>query len=194
MIAPPERSAERDEAILAALPFVADRGWNVRTAMEAAGPDADLLFPGGAADMVEAYIDLSDRRMLALAAETDMAGLRVPARVRQAIALRLADARDDKLAIARALGVLAMPQHAALAARTLARTTDAVWTAAGDDADGLSWYTKRLTLAPIYAATLLYWLRDDGMADEATLAFLDRRLAGVGRITRLRKRMTVSAS
>ena len=31
--------------------------------------DAELLFPGGGADMVEAFIDLTDRRMEADAAE-----------------------------------------------------------------------------------------------------------------------------
>ena len=35
----------------------------------------------------------------------------------------------------------------------------------------------------IYTATVLYWLRDTSEDDAATLAFLDRRLAGAGRIT-----------
>ena len=38
------------------------------------------------------------------------------------------------------------------------------------------------------ASTLLYWLRDTSEDDAATLAFLDRRLAGVGRIGALRRR------
>jgi ubiquinone biosynthesis protein COQ9 len=65
---------------------------------------------------------------------------------------------------------------------------DAIWHAAGDRSADFSWYTKRAILAAVYSATVLYWLRDASEEDEATLAFLDRRLAGVGRIGRLRGR------
>ena len=41
-------------------------------------------------------------------------------------------------------------------------------------------------LAAIYSATLLYWLRDTSEDDAATLDFLDRRLAGLGRVRRVR--------
>ena len=65
---------------------------------------------------------------------------------------------------------------------------DAIWHAAGDRSADFSWYTKRAILAAVYSATVLYWLRDTSEDDAATLAFLDRRLAGVGRIGRLRRR------
>jgi len=52
VIAPPERSAERDAALEALLPNVPFDGWTVTALRRAAGPDADLLFPGGAAEMV----------------------------------------------------------------------------------------------------------------------------------------------
>lgn len=189
MMPPPERSAERDFAIEAMLPFVPLTGWSVQTLLDTAGPDADLLFTGGAADMIETYVDYADRQMEAAAAELDLLALRVPARVRRVIALRFEQGRYNKEAIGRALGVLAMPQNSLIAARTASRTIDAIWFAAGDRSADMSWYTKRAILAPIYAATLLYWLRDDSPDDAATLAFLDRRLAGVGRITRLRRRV-----
>jgi len=189
MIAPPERSPERDLAIEAMLPFVPLTGWTVRTLVDAAGPDADLLFTGGPTDMIETYVDYADRQMEAAAAEIDLAALRVPARIRRVIALRLEQGRYNKEAIARALGILALPSNSLLAAKTVARTVDAIWFAAGDRSATMSWYTKRAILVPIYAATLLYWLRDTSTEDQATLAFLDRRLAGVGRIGRLRRRI-----
>ena len=65
---------------------------------------------------------------------------------------------------------------------------DAIWRGAGDSSADFSWYTKRAILASVYGLTLLYWLRDTSDEDEATLAFLDRRLAGVGRIGKLRGR------
>ncbi len=152
--------------------------------------DAALLFPGGAADMIAAFCDLADRRMAAGMTAPDYAGLRTTARVRAAIALRLEQNRPHREAIRRALAVLALPGNAAVAAACTARTVDAIWQAAGDRAADFSWYTKRALLAGVYTATVLFWLRraDQDADDAATLAFLDRRLAGVGRIGSLRRR------
>lgn len=183
----PERSPERDAAIEALLPWVDLRGWTVAALVEAAGPDADLLFPGGAADMVECYCDLADRQMEADAGSLAMEGLRTPDRVRAVVAARFARQAVNKGAVRRALGVLAMPGRAGLAARCTARTVDAIWHAAGDRAADFSWYTKRATLAGVYGVTLLYWLRDESEGGVGTLGFLDRRLAGVGRLGRLRR-------
>ncbi len=194
MISTPERSPERDAAIEVMLPSVPVTGWSMRTLLEAAGPDADLLFPGGAVDMVETYVDWADRQMEAAAAARDLSALRVPARVRSVIALRFEQSRPHKEAISRALGVLALPRNASVAARTAARTVDAVWYAAGDRSADFSWYTKRVILTPIYGATLLYWLRDGSADNEETLAFLDRRLAGVGRIGTVRRRVESAIS
>jgi ubiquinone biosynthesis protein COQ9 len=192
MIAHPERLAERDAAILGMLPHVAFDGWTrraLRAGVADAGlpaDEADLLFPLGTVDMIETFCDLADRRM-----ENASAGLtatRLPARVRAIIALRLEQNRPYKEAIRRALAVLALPQNARAAAACTARTIDAIWHAAGDRSADLSWYTKRAILTVIYTATILYWLRDTSEDDVATLAFLDRRLAGLGRVQRLRRR------
>jgi ubiquinone biosynthesis protein COQ9 len=191
----PERSAERDAAIAALLPAVPFDGWtsralrNALSSIGAAPEDAEMLFPGGAADMVAAYIDWADRRMAAEAALRDMTEMRVPARVRAVLAIRFVQNRPYKEAVRRALAVLSLPANARLAALTAARTVDAVWHAAGDTSADFSWYTKRAILAGVYGTTLLYWLRDPSADDSATLAFLDRRLAGVARITRARRRL-----
>jgi ubiquinone biosynthesis protein COQ9 len=192
MIAAPERSAERDAALAAMLTLVPAYGWTfnaLRRALPGIGADprdAELLFPGGAADMVEAFLDRADRMMEAAAG--DLSALRTGARVRALVALRLAQARDDKDAVRRAFAILALPGNVRIAARCTARTVDAIWHLAGDTAADISWYTKRATLAAVYSATLLYWLRDASEDDAATLAFLDRRLAGVARIGKLRGR------
>jgi len=191
----PERSPERDAAIEAMLPHVPYDGWTLRAlrrGLEAAGGavlDAELLFPGGTDDMIATFTDWADRRMETGAAALDMAELRAPARVRTVIALRLQQNRPYKEAIRRALGRLSLPGHARVATATMARTVDAIWHAAGDRSADFAWYTKRLSLAPIYGATLLVWLRDTSEDDATTLAFLDRRLAGMGRLFRLRRRI-----
>jgi ubiquinone biosynthesis protein COQ9 len=167
MITPPERLPERDAAIEAMLPSVPFDGWTkraLRAGVAAAGmpaDEADLLFPLGTIDMI----------------------------VRAVIALRLEQNRPHKEAIRRAVAILALPRNAGAAAATAARTVDAIWHAAGDRSADFSWYTKRAILTAVYTATILYWLRDQSLDDEATLAFLDRRLAGIGRTHRLRKRL-----
>ena len=192
MITPPERGAERDAAIEAMLPHVPFDGWTrraLRHGLADAGmpeDEADLLFPGRAVDMIEAFCDLADRRMEAEAASLAETGL--GRRVRAVIALRLRQNRPHKEAIRRALSILTLPNNAKLAAQCSARTVDAIWHAAGDRSADFSWYTKRMILTAVYGATMLYWLRDAGEDDAATLAFLDRRLAGVRRIGDLRGR------
>ena len=192
MFQPPERSAERDAAIEALLPNVLFDGWTVAALRTAAGPDADLLFPGGTLDMIEVYCDLGDRWMEDAAAAADLSGLGLTKRVRAIIALRLEQNRPYKEAVRRALAVLALPGDAGVALRCTARTVDAIWHSAGDGSVDFSWYTKRAILAGVYGATLLYWLGDGSDDDAPTLAFLDRRLAGVGRIGGLRRRLGAS--
>jgi ubiquinone biosynthesis protein COQ9 len=194
MVHTPERSPERDAAIAAMLPNVPFDGWTLRALrrglaeIDVPVDEAELLFPGGAADMIEAFCDAADRRTEAAAATLDLAALRLHERVRAVIALRLAQNRPHKEAVRRALALLALPSHTRLAAACAARTVDAIWHAAGDRSTDFSWYTKRAILGAIYGVTLLYWLRDSSEDDAATLAFLDRRLAGVGRIGALRRR------
>jgi ubiquinone biosynthesis protein COQ9 len=187
MIQTYDRDAARFDAIAAALPFVPAHGWT-RTALRlGSGETADLLFPGGPAELVETYIEFADRRM-ADAATPLLDNQRLPQRVRTLIATRLEQAEGEKPAIRRALALLSLPANAAAGARSLARTVDAIWQAAGDNPADFSWYTKRAILGAVYSSTLLFWLNDRNDHD-ATLAFLDRRLAGVARITKLRKRL-----
>ena len=192
MIEPPERSPERDaalDALVAVQPFP---GWTVSALQAAAGPDADLLFPGGPLDMIEAHADLADRRMLDGAAAGPMPA-RTHERVRELIALRLRQSAPARDAVRRALGRLAGSGQTRRLAAVQGRTVDAIWYGAGDRSADFSWYTKRASLGYVYAATLLFWLRDDSEDGAASLAFLDRRLADVARIGRMRGRFSRKA-
>ena len=137
--------------------------------------------------MVEAWCDLADREMEEAAG--DLQGLGLAGRVRALVALRLRQLRPHREALRRALALLARAGQARAAARIAACTVDTIWHAAGDRATDFSWYTKRASLAAIYGATLLYWLADESEDEAATLAFLDRRLAGLAAIGRLRRRL-----
>lgn len=192
MIGVPERSAERDAAIRAMLPNVPFDGWTMRSlraGLVSLGESPELarnLFPDGPLGLIEAWSDLTDRDMEAAATAITEAGL--GRRVRAVVALRLRLQRPHREAARRALAVIGRAGRPLAAARMTARTVDSIWHAAGDEAADFSWYTKRASLAAIYAATLLYWLTDQSEDDAATLAFLDRRLAGVAAFGRLRRR------
>ena len=90
--------------------------------------------------------------------------------------------REIEQAVRRALSYLALPRNAALGAKCLYRTVDAIWYAAGDTSTDYNFYTKRLLLAGVYASTLLFWLNDTSEGRAETWAFLDRRIAEVTRL------------
>jgi ubiquinone biosynthesis protein COQ9 len=187
-----EHNPGRDATIRALLPIAAAEGWNwrsLRLALRAAGEDpalAESLFPTGPVGAIAAWAELADRDMAAAAAAEGLPG-RTPQRIRRLIEQRLVGIAPHKAALRRALSLLALPWNAPLALAATARTVDAMWHAAGDTAADFSWYTKRTTLAGIYAATLAFWLRDEATGLDAALAFLDRRLAELGRIGKLRR-------
>lgn len=183
-----ERSEERDAALRAALAHVPRLGWS-RAALEAGlrdlgrdGQEAEWLFPGGPIEAVEAWCDLADREMEEAARAEDLLALRIPDRVRRVLTLRLEANEAHKEAIRRALALQSLPWNLASALRTVGRTADSMWAAAGDTSADLSWYTRRATLAGVYGATLAFWLQDDEPGFPATRAFLDRRLADLARL------------
>jgi ubiquinone biosynthesis protein COQ9 len=191
----PLAESQRDALIEAMLPEVPFDGWS-RAALRAAARRIDLpasealaLFSGGAADFVACFSRWADRRMLDRVESLPLDQLRVPERIAFAVNIRLEIVEPWREAVRRALVILALPQHAVLALRLLYETVDGMWYAAGDTATDFSFYTKRATLAGIYAATLLYWLEDRSPGFADTRAFLDRRLADVGQIGAARRRL-----
>lgn len=190
----PLAESQRAALIEAMLPDVPFDGWS-RPALRAAARrigmpvgEAQALFVGGAADYVACFSRWADRRMLDRLESLPLDALRVPERIALAVNIRLEIVEPWREAVRRSLAVLALPHHAPLAARLLYETVDGIWYAAGDSATDFSFYTKRATLAGIYAATLLYWLEDRSPGAADTRAFLDRCLAGAARIGAVRRR------
>ena len=189
---------QRAALIEAILPNVAFDGWS-RPALRAAAPQVGMpvdealaLFPNGAAELVACFSRWADLRMLDRLEITVLEPLRVPERIALAVTTRLEILAPSREAVRRALSVLALPQHAPLGLRLLYGTVDGIWYAAGDRTTDFSFYTKRGTLAAVYAATTLYWLDDSSPDFGDTRAFLDRRLAGVASIGKARQRFEVA--
>ncbi|NNG05348.1 MAG: COQ9 family protein [Inquilinus sp.] len=182
-----ERQALRDTVLEAALPNVAFDGWTDRSLRDgalAAGLDAGAAiraFPGGAKEAIGHFSDWADRRMLAaLEDEAESFGaLRVRDRITRAVRLRLELLAPHREALRRALTLLGLRPDPVFASRLLYRTVDAMWRAAGDTATDFNFYTKRGLLAGVQSATVLFWLGDRSADNEATWAFLDRRIGNV---------------
>ncbi len=185
---------ERAKILAAALPHAAFDGWTEATldrAVADAGLDPALgqrAFPGGAVDLLACFIADADDRMLRELEARDLAAMPVRARITTAIRVRLEQNQAHREAVRRALTLLALPQNGPLALKTLYRTVDAIWHAAGDRSTDFNFYSKRAILAGVYSATLLYWLNDDSDDAAKTWAFLDRRVAEVIRFEKAKAR------
>ena len=142
-------------------------------------------FPKGAASLVEAFSDWADRRMTDIMAK-DESEQRLRDRVASAVRNRIEVLAPHKEIARRAAGFLAAPQHAALAARLMMRSVDAMWRAAGDASSDFSYYTKRAMLAGVYGATLAYWFSDSSEGHSATWTFLGNRIDNVMQIEKFR--------
>lgn len=187
-----------DELRLELAPAIADAavfdGWGkmaLDSAAEAEGVDpavAALAFPGGAIDMIEAWIARIDADMaVALPAEV-LAKLPIRERIRRLVGFRLEAATPSKEALRRALAIMALPQNLARTARTGWSSADAMWRLAGDTATDYNHYTKRTLLAGIYATTLAVFVDDTSEGHAETAAFLDRRIEGVMRFEKVKAR------
>lgn len=179
------------ELLDAALMHVPFDGWS-ETAFKAAIQDVDVspalargLFPRGAIDLAAAYHRRGDDAMIAALTAQDLSDMRFRDRVALAVRLRI-ELVEDKEAVRRGVTLFALPMHAAEGAKLIWGTADHIWTALGDTSRDINWYTKRATLSGVYSSTVLYWLGDDSLDNQATWAFLDRRIDDVMQIEKVK--------
>lgn len=189
-----------DELRLALAPEIAAAaifdGWSdaaLLHAAEMAGADPDvarLAFPGGAMDMIEAWIDTIDIAMVEALPASKLAEMKIRERIRSLVQFRLDAVAGLEEALRRSLAVMAQPQNAARALKAGWRSADRMWRLAGDTATDYNHYTKRAILASIYAATLAVFVDDESEGKQATRDFLDRRIEGVMRFEKAKARFT----
>ncbi len=172
-------------ALLAAiLPHVPQEGWSDR-AFEAAAREAEVTLgearasaPRGAIDLAVEWHRQGDRLMLAALHDADLSSMKMRDRITFALKTRM-QALPEREALRRSASLFALPGHAALGARLLWETSDAIWTALGDASRDGNWYSKRATLSAVLASVVLYRLGDDSPDLHRTRAFIDRRIGEV---------------
>lgn len=178
-----------DELRLALAPAIADAaifdGWNtaaVDAAAEQSGADKDiarLAFPGGAMDMIAAWIESVDAAMAEALPAEKLAAMPIRERIRSLVQFRIDAIGWREEALKRATAIMAMPQNARRSLKMGWHSADLMWRLAGDTATDYNHYTKRTILAAIYTATLAVFADDDSDDKAKTKAFLDRRIEGV---------------
>ncbi len=160
-------------------------GWNdaaLAAAAEAEGIEiavARLAFPGGAMDMIDAWVASVDARMEANFADGRLDNMPIRERIRSLVWFRLEAIEGLEESLARAMSIQAMPQNTLAALKQGWSSADKMWRLAGDIATDYNHYTKRAILGSIYGATLAVWKSDESEDKAETAAFLDRRIEGV---------------
>jgi ubiquinone biosynthesis protein COQ9 len=184
----------RDRLLDCALEEAAFTGWNdgcVRRARDAAGlseGEAMIAAPRGAIDLVDAWFDRAERAMERAVLDCEP-GTKVRTRATLAVRARLEAMAPHKESLRRAAVFLAMPQNVPDAASMSWRVSDRSWKAMADPSTDFNYYSKRMILTGVHAATLAFWLQDDSADSAQTWAFLDRRIENVMGIEKAKARL-----
>jgi ubiquinone biosynthesis protein COQ9 len=170
-------------------------GWS-DVAVAAAARDAGispevarLAYPAGAMDMIAGWIEHVDGEMERAIPAASLQELSIRQRIRRLVRFRLDAVAGQEESLRRALAIMAMPQNLKRSVRLGWATADRMWRLAGDASTDIAHYTKRATLAGIYAATLSVFIDDHSDGKQETLAFLDRRIEGIIRFEKAKARM-----
>jgi len=184
---------------LALAPAIADAavfdGWSDAALVSAAGLDrvdpdvARLAYPGGAMDMIAAWIEGIDVAMAAALPRERLATMKIRERIRALVEARLGAVAGREEALRRALAIMAMPQNLVRTGKLGWVSADSMWRLAGDTATDYNHYTKRAILASIYAATLAVFVDDASEGKADTRAFLGRRIDGVMRFEKAKAQL-----
>jgi ubiquinone biosynthesis protein COQ9 len=173
----------RQAVLEKALPEVAFSGWSksaLHDAIAAAEIEpamAELAFTRGVDTLIETFSAQGDAAMLAALPAPDE--MKIRQRITEAVWQRLLTDAANIEAAGRAAAYLSVPGRQKLAADLLFQTAHHMWRWAGDTATDYNYYSKRLILSGVIAATRLYWFDDDSDEFAKTRAFLERRIENV---------------
>ncbi|MEO1562621.1 MAG: COQ9 family protein [Pseudomonadota bacterium] len=183
----------KEDILAAAMPHVVFDGWT-DAVLRAAARESDIdesiareAFPRGAVDLALFYHGKLDCALMDAIANADLSGMKYSDKVAYAVKTRLKIA--DKEAVRRGVTLFSLPQNLGDGVKALWSTVDVIWRTLGDTSQDVNWYTKRATLSGVYSSTVLFWIGDDSEADQATWEFLDRRIADVMQIEKVKGRV-----
>ena len=145
------------------------------------------LFKNGPIDFIDIFSEIIDLEVKEIYNLIELKPERVPEKIKKIIMIRLNLCQNHKDAVRTSISLTARPENAKISLKILYRTCNSIWRIAGDKSTDFSFYTRRVSLAAVYTSTLLFWLNDNSNDNIETESFLDRRLKGINKISRLKK-------
>ena len=145
------------------------------------------LFKNGSIDFIEIFSEIIDLEVKEKYDLLEFKPERVSEKIKKIIMIRLNLCQKYKEAVRTSISLTAMPINTKISLNMLYRTCNSMWKIAGDKSTDYSFYTRRISLAAVYTSTLLFWLNDNSNDNVETEFFLDRRLKGINKISRLKK-------
>lgn len=198
----PQHASEdlRNSLLDEILPHVAFDGWTDRALSDAAGRlgvdegAVRLAFPRGIADAITYFSHKADDEAEARIAQADLKSMKIRERVAFAVRTRIEVIAAHREAARRGAALFALPQYALDGASCVYRTCDMVWRAIGDTSTDFNFYTKRGLLSGVFTSTMLFWFSDTSEGGAETWKFLDRRIADVMQIEKVKSAVVKAAS
>ena len=190
----------REKLLAEILPHVAFDGWTDRALADAASRmDVDeaevrVAFPRGIADAITFFSHKADDEAEALIRAADLKSMKIRERVAFAVRKRIEVIAAHREAARRGAALFALPQYALDGASCVYRTCDMIWRAIGDTSTDFNFYTKRGLLSGVLTSTMLYWFGDSSEDSAETWKFLDRRIADVMQIEKVKSAVLKVAS
>ncbi len=176
----------KEMLINAALRQVPFEGWT-KLALEKAEESEGLptgtyaaYFPGGIQDVIRAMHQWVDAEMVRkITAQADFQTAKIRDKIYRCVMARLETLTPHREAMRRLAGHQLLPWNKPWGLRDLGGAADAMWKLAGDRSVDYNFYTKRILLSGVYAATLNHWFDDVSDEFESTKAFLRARIENV---------------
>ena len=178
---PPPFTETQETILSAALQRVPTHGFT-STALALGATDAGYLevsvqlFPRGVFDLINYHLvsqrlALKDRLQFAPDSKLGLGH-----RVRALVLERLRANKDVIHHWQGAVGHMSLLENIPASLRELHALSDEIWFLAGDTTVDFSWYTKRASLATVYASSEMFMTTDKSKDFVETEEFLDRRL------------------
>lgn len=180
------KNLSKEMLIKAALRQIPFEGWN-RLAFEKAEAAEGLpagtyaaYFPGGVQEFIKAtrtWVDDEMRRIILTQADFEQSKIRE--KIFRCVMARIKTLTPYREAVRRLVGHQLLPWNKLWGLRDLSSAADAMWKLAGDRSIDYNFYTKRILLSGVYAATLQHWFDDMSDGFEDTQTFLRARIENV---------------
>ncbi|KAJ9603609.1 Ubiquinone biosynthesis protein coq9, mitochondrial [Cladophialophora chaetospira] len=177
----PPFAETQDRVLSAAIDRVSEYGFTQR-ALALGAKDAGYLdvtvqlFPRGVFDLINYHLVTQRLALKDNVQFPEKGGLGLGAKVHTLTMARLRANANIIQHWQAALGYMSLLENIPDSLKELNALSDEIWYLAGDTAVDFSWYTKRASLAGVYASSEMFMTTDTSDNFSATEEFLDRRL------------------